>query len=104
MGLYIVLDIFGYYGDFVDDMLLVSVDFVLFDIKVFFVECYCVLIGGELVLMLCFVNVLVVFNKVVWLCFVLVFGLNDDVDEIVVLVCYVVGLGNIEWVDVVFFE
>lgn len=104
MGLHTALDTSGYYGDFADDTLLASVDLVLLDVKAFSAERYRALTGVELAPTLRFANVLAALNKAVWLRFVLVPGLTDDVDEIAALARYAAGLGNVERVDVVPFE
>lgn len=100
MGLHTALETPGYYGDFADDALLDCVDLVLLDIKSFSAERHRALTGVELAPTLRFANVLAARNKAVWLRFVLVPGLTDDVADIAALARFAAGLGNIERVDV----
>ena len=100
MGLHTALDTSGYYGDYADDALLANVDLVLLDLKSFSAGRQRALCGGELDPVLRFADVLAALNKSVWLRFVLVPGLTDDLAEIAGMARYAAGLGNIERVEV----
>lgn len=104
MGLHTALDTSGYFGDFADDELLADVDLVLLDIKAFSEDGYRKLTGVELEPTLRFANVLAALNKAVWLRYVLVPGLTDDLEEIEALAGFCARLGNIERVDVLPFQ
>lgn len=104
MGLHTALDTSGYYGDFADDELLAEVDLVLLDIKTISEARYRELTGVELEPTIRFANVLAALNKAVWLRFVLVPGLTDQVEEIERLAKFAAHLGNIERVDVLPFH
>jgi len=104
MGLHTAIDTSGYFGDFADDELLDNVDLVLLDIKRFSAEGYRSLTGVELEPTLRFANVLAGLNKAVWLRYVLVPGLTDNLDEIAELAAYAAHLGNVERLEVVPFN
>jgi len=104
MGLHTALDTSGYFGDFADDDLLADVDLVLLDIKTISEARYRDLTGVELAPTLRFANVLAALNKAVWLRFVLVPGLTDQVEEIGRLAKFAAQLGNVERVEVLPFD
>lgn len=104
MGLHTALDTSGYFGDLADDALLAEVDLVLLDIKTISEARYRELTGVELEPTIRFANVLAALNKAVWLRFVLVPGLTDQVEEIERLAKFAAHLGNIERVDVLPFH
>lgn len=104
MGLHTALDTSGYLGDLADDELLADVDLVLLDIKAFSPKTYLALTGVELEPTLRFANVLAAQNKAVWLRYVLVPGLTDNLDEVAALARFAAQLGNVERVDVLPFH
>lgn len=104
MGLHTALDTSGYFGDFADDDLLAEIDLVLLDIKTISAARYRDLTGVELAPTLRFANVLAALNKAVWLRFVLVPGLTDQVEEIRRLAKFAAQLGNVERVEVLPFD
>lgn len=104
MGLHTALDTSGYYGDLADDDLLAEVDLVLLDIKTISEARYRELTGVELAPTLRFANVLAAQNKAVWLRFVLVPGVTDDLEDIGRLAKFAAQLGNVERVEVLPFD
>ena len=104
MGLHTALDTSGYLGDLADDELLASVDLVLLDIKAATGRRFRKLTGVDLKPVIKFAEELAAINKAVWLRYVLVPGLTDDLDEIASLARFAAQLGNVERVDVLPFH
>ena len=84
--------------------LLVDVDLVLLDIKAASGRNYRKLTGVELQPTIQFAEDLASLNKPVWLRYVLVPGLTDNLDDIKSLARFAAQLGNVERVDVLPFH
>jgi len=104
LGLHTALDTSGFLGSHADDRLLADVDLVLLDIKAFRESTHRSLTGVPLRPTLEFAERLALLRKPVWLRFVLVPGLTDDLDEIDGLAGFAAGLGVVERVDVLPFH
>jgi pyruvate formate lyase activating enzyme len=104
MNLHTALDTSGYLGHAADDELLRDVDLVLLDIKAFSERVYRELTGAPLQPTIEFARRLAALGKPVWLRYVLVPGLTDNLNEIQRLAEFSGGLGNIERVDVLPFH
>lgn len=104
MGLHTALDTSGYLGRKADEELLALTDLVLLDIKFFREEGYRKLTGVSLAPTLEFARRLADMGKPVWLRYVLVPGLTDDLDAIADLADFVRSLGNVERVEVLPFH
>lgn len=104
MGLHTALDTSGYLGHLADDALLADVDLVLLDIKAATGSRYHQITGVDLKPTIRFAEDLAAINKAVWLRYVLVPGLTDDMNEIRSLARFAAGLGNVERVDVLPFH
>lgn len=104
LGIHTALDTSGYLGTKVDDELLSYTDLVLLDIKSFDPKTYKMLTQVELQPTLDFAKRLSEMNKPVWLRYVLVPGLTDDMESLAQLADYVKMLGNIERVEVLPFH
>lgn len=104
MGLHTALDTSGYLGHLADDALLADTDLVLLDIKAATGRRFRSLTGVELKPTIQFAEDLAAINKAVWLRYVLVPGLTDQLDEIESLARFAAGLGNVERVDVLPFH
>ncbi len=104
MGLHTALDTSGYLGDMADDALLQDVDLVLLDIKAVTERKYKQLTGARLAPTIRFAERLADLKKPVWVRYVLVPGITDNLDEIESLSVFLAGLGNIERVDVLPFH
>jgi len=104
MGLHTALDTAGFLGRHADDYLLADVDLVLLDIKAFSETTYQALTGVALQPTLDFARRLAALGKPVWIRYVLVPGLTDNLKEIEGLAAFAGELGNIERVDVLPFH
>jgi pyruvate formate lyase activating enzyme len=104
LGLHTALDTSGFLGIHADDFLLADLDLVLLDIKAFKESTYRSLTGAALRPTLEFAERLALMGKPIWLRYVLVPGLTDDLDEIAGLVEFAAGLGNVERVQVLPFH
>jgi pyruvate formate lyase activating enzyme len=104
LGLHTALDTSGFLGAHADDYLLADVDLVLLDIKAFTEATYRKVTGAALRPTLEFAERLASIGKPVWLRYVLVPGLTDDIAEITALAEFAAGLGNVERVDVLPFH
>lgn len=104
MGLHTALDTSGFLGERADRELLADVDLVLLDIKAATGRKYQKLTGVDLKPTIRFAEHLAAIDKPVWLRYVLVPGLTDNIDEIESLATFAAGLGNVERVDVLPFH
>ncbi|MCW3480683.1 pyruvate formate-lyase-activating protein [Neisseriaceae bacterium JH1-16] len=104
LGLHTALDTQGFLAGHIDDAWLEAVDLVLLDIKHFDADAYQRLTGQPLQPTLDFAERLARLKKPVWLRYVLVPGLSDDVASIDGLADYAAGLGNVERVTVLPFH
>jgi len=104
LGLHTCLDTSGHLGMNADGKLLADTDLVLLDIKAWNPERYRALTGGELRPTLEFAERLTALRKPVWLRYVLVPGITDNMEEIAELSRYAAELGNVERVDVLPFH
>ncbi|MCG5240523.1 pyruvate formate-lyase-activating protein [Azospirillum doebereinerae] len=104
LGLHTALDTSGFLGNHADDYLLADVDLVLLDIKAFKESTYREVTGSPLRPTLEFAERLAGMNKPIWLRYVLVPGLTDNLDEIAGLADFAAGLGNVQRVDVLPFH
>nr|BFE57577.1 pyruvate formate-lyase-activating protein [Dactylosporangium thailandense] len=104
LGLHTALDTSGALGARADDALLDATDLVLLDIKRWNPAGYRRLTGGELRPTLDFADRLARRGTSMWLRYVLVPGVTDDLDEIGGLAAFAAGLGTVERVDVLPFH
>lgn len=104
LGLHTCLDTSGHLGANADEELLANTDLVLLDIKAWNPERYRILAGGELRPTLEFAERLAALRKPVWLRYVLVPGLTDNMEDITELSRHAARLGNVERVDVLPFH
>ncbi len=104
MGLHTCLDTSGHLGTNADDAMLANTDLILLDIKHWNPQKYKMLTGAKLRPTLDFAERLANMNKPVWLRYVLVPGLTDDMKDIKALARYAHALGNVERVDVLPFH
>ncbi len=104
MGLHTALDTSGYLGDKADDALLDDVDLVLLDAKAARKSKYKALTGVSLDPTVRFAERLAQRNQPVWLRYVLVPGLTDNLDDVESMATFAASLGNIERVDVLPFH
>ena len=104
MGIHTALDTNGYYGDRLADDELEAIDLVLLDLKTWDPERHQALTGMDNAPTLAFAKRLAERKREVWLRFVLVPGLTDDVEDIGKIAEFAAALGNISRVDVLPFH
>ncbi len=104
MGLSTALDTSGFLGAMADDRLLAATDLVLLDIKHFDPDAYHRLTGQSLAPTLRFAERLAAMGKTIWLRYVLVPNLTDQLNSIRDLAQYCAHLGNVARVDVLPFH
>jgi pyruvate formate lyase activating enzyme len=104
LGLHTALDTSGFLGTHADDHLLADIDLVLLDIKAFKESTYRTVTHVPLRPTLEFAERLAELGKTIWLRYVLVPGLTDDLQEIADLADFAAGLGVVERVDVLPFH
>ena len=94
MGIHTALDTNGYYGDRLTDAELETIDLVLLDIKAWDPERHRALTGMDNAPTLAFARRLAARRRPVWLRYVLVPGLTDDLDDIARIARFAAGLGQ----------
>lgn len=104
LGLHTCLDTSGHLGVNADDEMLALTDLVLLDIKAWNPAQYKLVTGQPLQPTLDFAEKLAAKGKPMWLRYVLVPGLTDQLQDIEALAKYAAGLGNVERVDVLPFH
>ena len=104
MGLHTCIDTSGHLGCNADDAMLADTDLVLLDIKAWNPEQYKHVTGQNLQPTLDFAEKLAARGIPMWLRYVLVPGLTDQMEDITALARYAAGLGNVQRVDVLPFH
>ena len=104
MGLHTCIDTSGHLGSNADDAMLADTDLVLLDIKAWNPEQYKHVTGQNLQPTLDFAEKLAARGIPMWLRYVLVPGLTDQLEDITALARYAAGLGNVQRVDVLPFH
>jgi pyruvate formate lyase activating enzyme len=104
MGIHTALDTNGYLGDRLTDADLETIDLVLLDIKSWDEERHRHLTGMAIGPVLDFARRLAARKRPVWLRFVLVPGLTDQLEDVERIAAFAATLGNIERVDVLPFH
>jgi len=104
IGIHTALDTNGFLGCRLSDEELEKIDLVLLDLKTWDQERHHRLTGMNVNLVLNFARRLALLRKPVWLRYVLVPELTDDVGDIDRIASFSAGLGNVERVDVLPFH
>jgi len=104
MGVHTAMETNGYLGHKLTDVELESIDLVLLGIKTWDPERHRILTGVDNTATVDFAWRLAARGRPVWIRFVLVPGLTDDVDDIARIADFAAGLGNVERVDVLPFH
>jgi pyruvate formate lyase activating enzyme len=104
MGIHTALDTNGYCGDRLSDAELETIDLVLLDIKTWDGERHRQLTGMDVAPTLAFARRLAARKRAIWLRYVLVPGLTDDLEDIAKTAGFAAGLGTVERVDVLPFH
>jgi pyruvate formate lyase activating enzyme len=104
VGIHTALDTNGSLGERLSDQELEHIDLVLLDIKTWDPERHMKLTGHDVGPTLAFARRLAARNRPVWLRFVLVPGLTEDVSDITQIAKFAAALGNIARVQVLPFH
>ena len=104
LGIHTALDSNGYYGDKLTDDELHVIDLVLLDIKAWDPERHRALTKMDVAPTLEFARRLAALKRPIWVRYVLVPGMTDDLDEIRKIATFASGLGNVSRVDVLPFH
>lgn len=104
MGIHTALDTNGYFGDKLSDGELETIDLVLLDLKAWDPVRHRHLTGMDVEPTLTFARRLAARRRPVWVRYVLVPGLTDDLDEVAKIARFAAGLGNVERIDVLPFH
>jgi len=104
MGIHTALDSNGFYGDRLTDAELETIDLVLLDIKTWDPERHRALTGMDVAPTLDFARRLAARRRPIWVRYVLVPGVTDNMADISSLAAFAGGLGNVERVDVLPFH
>ncbi|HTS66565.1 MAG TPA: pyruvate formate-lyase-activating protein [Candidatus Acidoferrales bacterium] len=104
MGIHTALDTNGHLGDRLSDADLESIDLVMLDIKSWDEERHKQVTGAEIGPVLAFARRLAERKRPVWLRYVLVPGLTDQLADIEKLAAFAGSLGNVDRVDVLPFH
>jgi len=104
MGIHTALDTNGYLGDRLSDAELQAIDLVLLDLKTWNPEKHRKLTGMDNAPTLDFARRLAAKKRPMWVRYVLVPGLTDDVKDIADIARFAASLGNVERVDVLPFH
>jgi pyruvate formate lyase activating enzyme len=104
MGIHTALDTNGFYGDRLTDVELETIDLVLLDLKTWDPERHRRLTGIDVAPTLTFARRLAGQQRPMWVRYVLVPGLTDDLDDIAKTAAFAGSLGNVARVDVLPFH
>ena len=104
MGVHTALDTNGYLGERLSDADLETIDLVLLDLKTWDAERHRSLTGMDNAPTLAFGRRLAERRRPIWLRYVLVPGVTDDLDDIAHTAAFAAGLGTVERVDVLPFH
>jgi pyruvate formate lyase activating enzyme len=104
IGIHTALDTNGSLGDRLSDEELKVIDLVLLDIKSWDQKRHRLVTGSDVGPVLKFAERLAILKKPVWLRYVLVPSLTDDLEDISKLAGFAASLGNVERVDVLPFH
>jgi len=104
MHIHTALDTNGYFGDRLSDEALETVSLVLLDLKTWDPERHRSLTGMDNAPTLAFARRLAARRRPIWVRYVLVPGLTDDLEDIAKTAAFAGGLGNVERVDVLPFH
>ena len=104
MGIHTAIETNGYFHDRLDDAELDAIDLVLLGLKTWDPERHRRLTGMDNGPTLAFARRLAARGTPIWVRFVLVPGLTDDLDDVAGLAQFASGLGNVERVEVLPFH
>ena len=104
MGIHTALDTNGYYGDRLTDADLDTIDLVLLDLKTWDPERHKQLTGVDNAATLAFARRLAARRRPIWVRYVLVPSLTDDLEDVAKTAAFAASLGTVERVDVLPFH
>jgi pyruvate formate lyase activating enzyme len=104
MGIHTALDTNGYYGERLTDADLDTIDLVLLDLKTWDPERHKQLTGVDNAQTLAFAHRLAAQRRPIWLRYVLVPSLTDDLEDIARIASFAASLGTVARVDVLPFH
>jgi pyruvate formate lyase activating enzyme len=104
MGIHATIETNGFFGERLTDADLASIDLVMLGIKTWDPERHRELTGREIGPTLDFARRLAAAKRPIWVRFVLVPGLTDDLDDIGKIAKFAAGLGNVDRVEVLPFH
>jgi pyruvate formate lyase activating enzyme len=104
MGIHTTIETNGWYGEKVSDAELATIDLVMLGIKTWDPERHEALTGMDVGKTLAFARRLAALRKPMWIRFVLVPGLTDDMDDLAKTAEFAAGLGTVERVEVLPFH
>jgi pyruvate formate lyase activating enzyme len=104
MGIHTTIETNGFYGDKVSDAELDTIDLVMLGIKTWDPARHEALTGMDVGPTLAFARRLAARRRPIWIRFVLVPGLTDDLDDLAKTAEFAAGLGNVERVEVLPFH
>jgi pyruvate formate lyase activating enzyme len=104
MGIHTAIETNGYCGDRLSDAELDTIDLVMLGIKTWDPERHRRLTGMDIGPTLAFARRLAARGKRIWVRFVLVPGLTEDLDDVAQIAGFAAALGNVERVDVLPFH
>ena len=104
MGIHTALDTNGYYGERLTDADLETIDLVLLDLKTWDAERHKQLTGVDNAATLAFARRLAARRRPIWVRYVLVPSLTDDLEDVAKTAAFAASLGTVERVDVLPFH
>lgn len=104
MGVHTTIETNGFYGDRLSDADIETIDLVMLGIKTWGPERHKELTGRDIGPTLAFAQRLAAARRKIWVRFVLVPNLTDDLEEIGKIAEFAAGLGNVERVEVLPFH
>jgi pyruvate formate lyase activating enzyme len=104
MGIHTTIETNGYLGERLTDDELATIDLVMLGIKTWDPERHQALTGLDVAPTLTFARRLAARRQPIWIRFVLVPGLTDDLDDLAKTAEFAAGLGNVERVEVLPFH
>jgi pyruvate formate lyase activating enzyme len=104
LGIHTTIETNGFYGDRLSDAELETIDLVMLGIKTWDAARHQALTGMDVAPTLAFARRLAARRRPIWIRFVLVPGLTDDLDDLAKTAEFAAGLGNVERVEVLPFH
>ena len=104
MGVHTTIETNGYYGEKLSDAEIEGIDLVMLGIKTWDPARHAALTGMDVAPTLAFARRLAALRRPMWIRFVLVPGLTDDMGDLAKTAEFAAGLGNVERVEVLPFH